>query len=319
MLSKYGAHIFHTSDDEVWNYVNHFSKWRPYEHRVLSKVGSQYVPVPVNINTINSLLKTDIRSTSEMRAWIRQQTAPYRNSAIRNSEDSALARFGNQELYNLMFKEYTYKQWSLYPRELEPSVLERIPIHFDYNDRYFQDSHEGIPEYGYTKLIAAMLEHPLIEVRLNTDYEEVADKIPYEKLIYTGPIDQYFKHKFGPLEYRSLRFEFSTLEQENYQPVAVVNYPSLEVPFTRIIEYKKLYPSHSKRTIIAREFPATEGEPYYPVPTERNRHRYQQYKELADQTSQDIIFAGRLANYKYFNMDQAIRNSLDIFASELLK
>lgn len=318
MLSEYGAHIFHTNDQKVWQYLNTFTKWRPYEHRVLSSVGTRLVPVPINLDTVNTLLNKGLRSGAEMKKWIQLQSTAYRETPILNSEDSALARFGNHQLYELMFKEYTYKQWDKWPSELEPSVLERIPICFDQNDRYFSDTYEAIPLHGYTDLVEKMLDHPLIEVRLNTRYEDVVDTLLYEKLLYTGPIDQYFGYQFGRSEYRSLRFELEAHNVESYQPAAVVNYPSLKFPFTRIIEFKKLYPSKSNKTIISKEFPTWGGEPYYPVPTAKNRKRYEQYQYLAENAQQDAVFVGRLANYKYFNMDQAVRNSLDVFEKEFL-
>ena len=313
MVSKYGAHIFHTSDTDVWRYVNLFAKWRPYEHRVLSSVNQKLVPVPVNIDTVNSLLGLSIRSSKEMEEWLRVERAKCSIEMVTNSEEAALVRFGNKKIYDLMFKEYTYKQWSLWPDQLEPSVLERIPIRLDYNDRYFNDAYEAIPEGGYTKFVQALLDHPLIEVRTNTDYFDVKNELErYEKLIYTGPIDHFYNNKFEKLEYRSLRFEFETHNKENYQPASVVNFPSLDYPYTRIVEYKKLYGGVSPKTTIAKEFPTWDGEPYYPVPTDANRERYDKYRKYAEQ-SKDVIFAGRLANYKYFNMDQAIKNSLDVF------
>lgn len=314
-VSKYGAHIFHTSDSGVWDYVNQFSTWNSYEHKVISNVNGVLVPVPINITTVNTLLGLDINSPEEMRSWIESQVPHI--SKVTNSEEAALARFGNKKLYELLFKDYTFKQWSMWPRDLEPSVLSRIPIRFDFNDRYFSDSYEAIPSEGYTKFIENMLSNPLIEVVLDTDYFDIKSSLPpYHKLIYTGPIDRYFDNKFDKLQYRSLHFEFETLNVTDFQPGAVVNYPSLDVPFTRIVEYKKLYNSKSSKTVISREYPSWDGEPYYPVPTQANRDLYEKYRNEAEK-SKDVIFAGRLANYKYFNMDQAIKNALDIFENDL--
>lgn len=316
MVSKYGAHIFHTSDTQVWEYIHNFSDWKPYEHRVLSSVESKLVPVPINIDTVNTLLNLHISSPEEMRQWVKAQTP--KNPKVKNSEDAALALFGNKRLYELMFKNYTYKQWSIWPIDLEPSVLSRIPIHYDFNDRYFDDPYEAIPTNGYTKFVENLLSNPLIEVVLNTDYFDIKSSLTkYHKLIYTGPIDQYFGDKYNKLQYRSLRFEFETLNTPSFQDAAVVNYPSQDVPFTRIVEYKKLYGSNSQQTVISREFPSWDGEPYYPVPTQHNRDLYAKYCQEADRTK-DVIFAGRLANYKYFNMDEAIKNSLEIFGKKLL-
>lgn len=313
-VSKYGAHIFHTSDKEVWDYVNDFGEWLPYEHRVLSSVGGEFVPVPINITTVNTLLGLDIKDESEMLAWLEQARSPYAQIEVQNSEDAALARFGSRELYELMFKNYTFKQWEKWPHELEASVLQRIPVRSDFNDRYFNDPYEGIPKEGYAELVGAMLLNPLIEVRLNTDFFDVKDSLdPYARLFYTGPIDRYFDNKFDRLEYRSLRFEFETHDVPDFQPASVVNYPGLEHPFTRIVEYKKLYGGQSPKTTISREYSTWEGEPYYPVPNDRNRTIYEKYQHEAGRTP-GVRFVGRLANYKYFNMDQAIRNALDTFA-----
>jgi UDP-galactopyranose mutase len=251
-----------------------------------------------------------------MRRWVKAQTP--KNLEVKNSEDAALATFGNKRLYELMFKNYTYKQWSICPVDLESSVLSRIPIHYDFNDRYFDDPYEAMPVKGYTKFVENLLSNPLIEVVLDTDYFDIKSSLPkYHKLIYTGPIDQYFGDKYNKLQYRSLRFEFEALDTPNFQDAAVVNYPSLDVPYTRIVEYKKLYGSNSAKTVISREYPCWDGEPYYPVPTKRNRDLYDRYRQEAD-NAKDVIFAGRLANYKYFNMDQAIKNSLEIFEKQLL-
>jgi len=316
MISKYGAHIFHTNDEEVWQYVHRFSDWNSYEHKVLSNVNGTLVPIPINITTVNTLLNLHIETPKQMQQWVESQL-PH-DLSVHNSEDSALARFGNRKLYELLFKEYTYKQWSLWPKELDASVLERIPIRYDFNDRYFTDTYEGIPRNGYTALVEKMLSHPLIEVRLDTDFFAVKESLePYQNIVYTGPIDRFFDNRFEKLEYRSLRFEFETIDTPSYQSVAVVNYPSLEQSFTRIVEFKKLYGGQSEKTTIAREYPTWEGEPYYPVPTDENRRRYETYKAFAEQ-SDEVLFVGRLANYKYFNMDQAIRNALDAFQTHFM-
>jgi UDP-galactopyranose mutase len=316
MLSKYGAHIFHTSDEKVWRYVNTFSNWVPYEHKVLSNVEGKLVPIPVNIDTVNTLLGLHIKTPTEMIKWVNKQSTG--NMELKNSEEAALSVLGNKRLYELMFKNYTFKQWSIWPIDLEPSVLLRIPIHSDFDDRYFHDTYEAIPENGYTEFVNKLLSNPLIKVILGVDYNTVKSSLPkYHKLIYTGPIDHYFEDKYDKLQYRSIRFEFETLNMPSYQATAVVNYPSLNVPYTRIVEYKKLYGSVSENTVISREYPCWDGEPYYPVPTQGNRDLYNKYREEAD-TLEDVIFVGRLANYKYFNMDQAIKNSLDIFEKHLL-
>jgi UDP-galactopyranose mutase len=314
LISKYGAHIFHTTDAEVWAYVNGFAEWLPYQHRVLSHVDGRLVPVPINIDTVNTLLGLDIGSEAEMLAWLDGQRPA--GLVVRNSEDSALARFGSRTLYERMFKGYTYKQWERWPHELEPSVLERIPVRTNRDDRYFSDPFEGIPKHGYTALIAAMLADPLIEVRLGTDFFDVREELDGGMLFYTGPIDRFFAHRYEKLEYRSLRFELETHDTPSFQPAAVVNYPSLDVPYTRIVEFKKVYGSDGDQTTIAKEFGTWDGEPYYPVPSARNRAVYARYQRAAAAIA-DVQFVGRLANYKYLNMDQAIRNSLNAFQTAM--
>ena len=322
MVSKYGAHLFHTNYEDVWEYVNRFSEWRPYEHRVLAKVDGQLVPIPVNITTVNKLFGLNITTEAEMRKWLDENQV--HNDNPKNGEEAALARVG-EVLYEKMFKHYTKKQWDKYPAELDASVLQRIPVRDNYDDRYFGDKYQALPSQGYTKLFEKMLDHPNIEVQLQTDFFDVRDEVKNaEKLFYTGPIDRFFDFKHSvekDLQWRSIRFEWETLHQENYQEGAVVNYPQLEDGMhTRIIEYKKIYPvtpaaaypDAQKTTTICREYSTDEGEPYYPVPNPENDAIFQRYKDEADKLK-DIYFVGRLANYKYFNMDQAFKNALDLF------
>ncbi|MFN8297684.1 MAG: UDP-galactopyranose mutase [Chitinophagales bacterium] len=314
LVSKYGAHLFHTNDEGVWEYVNRYASWYPWEHRVLAMVDGELVPVPVNITTVNKLLGTNINNEEEMKKWLAENTVSYSNPT--NGKEAALSRVG-EYLYEKMFRHYTKKQWDKYPEELDASVLNRIPVRTNHDDRYFSDKYQALPQGGYTQLFERLLDHPNIEVKLNTDYFDVKDKISgYEKLIYTGPIDRFFNFAYSelhPLEYRSINFVSETVEAEYFQPNSVVNYPGKEVGFTRIIEYKHFGNQQSKRTTIVREYTTDEGEPYYPVPTEKNRQTYELYRKAAE-TLPDVYFVGRLANYKYFNMDQAFRNALDVAA-----
>jgi UDP-galactopyranose mutase len=315
MVSRYGAHLFHTNFEDVWQYVHKFSDWRPYEHRVLAKVDGQLVPIPVNITTVNTLFKLDIQNSEEMREWL--EINQVHNDNPKNGEEAALARVG-EVLYDKMFKHYTKKQWDVYPDQLDASVLQRIPVRDNFDDRYFGDIHQALPVAGYTKLFEKMLNHPNITVLLSTDYFDVRDHLKAaEKLFYTGPIDRFFDFKHSvekDLQWRSIRFEWQTLDQEEFQEGAVVNYPQMEDGmFTRIIEYKKIYNQQDPKTTICREFSTDEGEPYYPVPNPENDAIFQRYKDEADKLK-DIYFVGRLANYKYFNMDQAFKNALNLFA-----
>lgn len=311
LVSKYGAHIFHTNYEDVWRYVSSFSEWNHYEHKVLAFVDRKLVPVPVNITTVNMLLGLSIRTEHEMKSWLTDHVAKI--SSPKNSEESALARVGPY-LYEKLFKYYTLKQWGVLPSELNASVLDRIPVRTTFDDRYFSDIHQAIPTHGYTKLFEKMLDHPNITVSLNTDYFDVKDALTYRKLFFTGPIDMFFGYKYGErLEYRSLKFVFETHDKEYFQSNSVVNYPNSE-KFTRIVEYKYLTGQICAKTTISKEYPSWEGEPYYPVPSKRNQELYEKYqKDAIELDKQGIYFVGRLANYKYFNMDQAFKSALDLF------
>lgn len=312
-VSKYGAHLFHTNDQGVWDYVNQFSEWQNWEHQVLAKVDGQLVPVPVNRNTVNLMFGENLQSDEEMANWLNNNRIPMDNP--RNGEEAVLNKVG-QELYEKLFKHYTKKQWDKYPEELDASVLNRIPVRLNEDGRYFSDKYQALPANGYTQLFEKMLNHPLIKVVLDTDYFDLRDNLTgFEKLFYTGPIDKFFEFEKSlqeKLEYRSINFQFETIDSEFFQENSVINYPGMEVDFTRIVEYKHFGNQKSEKTTISREFTVATGDPYYPVPNERNQRIYESYKKEADKLS-NIYFVGRLANYKYYNMDQAFRSALDLF------
>lgn len=313
LTSKYGAHLFHTNDEGVWDYVNQFADWYPWSHRVIARVDDKTVPIPVNITTVNTLFRTNIKTETEMQDWLEKNRIPF--DQPQNGEEAVLNKVG-EDLYNKMFKHYTKKQWDKYPAELHASVLERIPVRDNYDDRYFSDTYQALPKGGYTKMFDNILANPNITILLNTDYFEVQDQLgEYEKLFYTGPIDRFFQFNENlkeKLEYRSINFVTEQLDQEYFQENSVVNYPGEEVDFTRIVEYKHFGNQQSEKTSIVKEYTVDEGEPYYPVPNDKNQEIYAQYKAEADKLT-DVYFVGRLANYKYFNMDQAFRNALDLF------
>lgn len=313
LVSKYGAHLFHTNEDAVWKYVNRFGEWYPWEHKVIARVDDKTVPIPVNINTVNILFGQDINTEEQMSNWLESNRIKI-DSPV-NGEEAVLNRVGSI-LYEKMFKYYTKKQWDKYPDELDASVLERIPVRTNYDDRYFSDKYQALPLRGYTKMFENMLNHPNIEVRLNTDYFDVREQLKgYSKLFYTGPIDRFFDFKHSledKLEYRSINFVTETIDQEFFQENSVVNYPGMEVDYTRIIEYKHFGNQKSKKTTIVKEYTVDEGEPYYPVPNKRNQEISDIYKRETDKLK-DVYFVGRLANYKYFNMDQAFKNAIDLF------
>jgi UDP-galactopyranose mutase len=316
LVSRYGAHLFHTKFEDVWAYVNRFSEWYRHEHRVLARVDGKLVPIPVNITTVNTIFNMNIQTEEEMRKFLDE--VQVKNGDPKNGEEAALARVG-WILYEKMFKHYTKKQWDKYPDELDASVLQRIPVRTNFDDRYFEDKYQALPLHGYAKMFEKMLDHPNITVRLNTDYFEVkssAEVRECRKLFYAGPVDRFFDYMHSSarkLQWRSIRFEWQTLDREYFQQNSVVNYPDPDDgDFTRIVEYKHFTHQKHPKTTISREYTTDEGDPYYPVPNADNEAVYQRYREEADKLA-DVQFVGRLANYKYFNMDQAFKNALDLY------
>jgi UDP-galactopyranose mutase len=319
LMNKYGAHLFHTNNETVWKYITSFDEWVRWEHKVVSLVDNKYVSVPVNITTINELCGENLQTEREVAEWLDGVQVKYAEGEIQNSEQMAKSRIG-EELYEKLIKEYTFKQWNKYPEELDKSVLARIPVRPNFDTRYFSDKYQALPRKGYTHFFERLLDHPNIEVRLNTDYFDLPDRTEYDAVIFTGPVDSYFQG-YDKLEYRSIDFQIQKIPNMNYfQPNSAVNYPSPEVPFTRIVEYKHFLNQQSKDTVIVTETTNDVGEPYYPVPNKRNMELYETYRTLAlAEESKGVHFIGRLANYKYFNMDEAIANSLRFFEDVLSK
>jgi UDP-galactopyranose mutase len=312
-VSKYGAHLFHTNSERVWSYVNQFSEWVRWDHKVLSVCDNNLVCVPVNITTVNTLCNTNLQTSEEMKVWLETNQIKY--DSIDTSEKMAKSRVGCI-LYEKLFKDYTFKQWEKYPEDLDPSVLARIPICFTHDTRYFNDKYQALPKNGYTTFVESMLNSQNINILLNTDYFKFIEfnASSFDKIIYTGPIDTFYKDiGLEALEYRSIEFITERYKNTNYyQPNSVINYPSLDVPYTRIVEYKHFLNQKSPHTIIVKEITKANGEPYYPILNKKNMDLYEKYKILAGKESK-ILFLGRLANYKYFNMDAAILNSLEMF------
>lgn len=312
LVPLYGPRFFHTCIERVWKYVNRFAEWNDYNHRVLSKVDGKYVPIPVNITTVNELFGENISTEEEMKAWLQANTEDIPEP--KNSEEVALNRVG-RVLYEKLFRNYTRKQWGMDPSEMDPLVMSRIPVRTDFEDRYFTDPHQGMPIGGYTRLFERLLESPLIEVRLGTEFQEVRHQLDEPvRAFYTGRIDQFFEGVVEePLQYRSLRFVFETHNTEEYQPACTVNHPDESVPFIRMTEPKKAMGQDHPKTIIIKEYPTAHGEPYYPVFTPRTREILARYQELAGEAaSNGVYFVGRLARHKYLNMDQAIDNALSV-------
>jgi UDP-galactopyranose mutase len=307
LVHKYGPHIFHTNCKKVFDYLSKFTLWRPYEHRVLASVDGQLVPLPINLTTINTLYGLQL-NCDQLETFY--NTKAQKVESVRTSEDVVVSKVG-KELYEKFFKGYTRKQWDLDPSELDASVIARVPTRTNKDDRYFTDTYQAMPLHGYTSMFRNMLSHPNIKIMLNTDYKEVVDIIPYQRMIYTGPIDSYFNYCYGRLPYRSIEFKFDTFEKEFYQATGTINFPN-EHPYTRITEFKYLTGQIHQKTSIVYEYPTAEGDPYYPIPRPENRALYKRYQSLADSMS-NTFFTGRLATYKYYNMDQVIAQSLTLF------
>ncbi|MBF0517166.1 MAG: UDP-galactopyranose mutase [Nitrospirae bacterium] len=309
LVHKYGAHIFHSNHDDVWRYVNRFAQWNGYTHRVLAYVDGLKLPIPINLTTVNTLLKKDFDEQG-LRDYL--QSVRLNIGQIKNSRDVVVSQVG-EFLYEKFFKNYTFKQWGVLPDALSPEVTKRIPLRFNTDDRYFGDKYEGLPVDGFFKLFDRMLAHKNITIALNTDYKKIINDVKFDNLIYTGPIDYFFDNMHGELPYRSQRFEFETLDREYYQEVAVVNYPN-DYEFTKITESKHFTKQIHPKTTIVREFPEADGEPYYPVPMDSAAAIYEKYKKEADKLK-TVHFAGRLDQYKYYNMDQAVKRALELFNS----
>jgi UDP-galactopyranose mutase len=309
LIHQYGPHIFHTNSDEIVDYLSQFTEWRPYEHKVLAEVRGQLVPIPINRTTLNLLFGLDLKTDEEAAAYLASRAEPV--AEIKTSEDVVISAVG-RELYELFFQGYTRKQWGIDPSGLDKAVTARIPTRTNTDDRYFGDKHQIMPKHGYTAMFNKMLDHPNIDVLLSTDYKDIVDEIDAGHLVFTGPIDEYFGFRFGKLPYRSLRFEHKIVDQGEYQPVAVVNYPDPQVPYTRITEYKHLTGQTHAKTSITYEYPSAEGDPYYPIPRAENQALFKKYEALADSTP-GVTFVGRLATYRYYNMDQVVGQALTAF------
>jgi UDP-galactopyranose mutase len=307
LIHPYGPHIFHTNSAEIFDYLSHFTAWRPYQHRVLASVDGQLVPLPINLDTVNRLYGLHL-NCFEMEQWL--QSVAEKRERIATSEDVVVNKVG-RDLYNKFFRGYTRKQWGLDPSELDASVTARVPTRTNRDDRYFADTFQAMPLYGYTRMFERMLAHPRIKILLNTDYREVAEVMPWTHMIYTGPIDAFFSYRYGKLPYRSLRFEHRNLPQERFQAVGTVNYPN-DYDYTRISEFKHITGQAHASTSVVYEYPCEEGDPYYPVPRPENAALYKLYEADAEALD-NVTFVGRLATYKYYNMDQVVGQALATF------
>lgn len=315
-VHEYGAHIFHTSNKQVWDYINNFTEFNRYTNSPVVIYRDELYNMPFNMNTFNKLW--GVKTPSEAKAKIEEQVKESNILEPKNLEEQAISLVG-KDIYEKLVKGYTEKQWGIRATELPSFIIKRLPVRFTYDNNYFNDKYQGIPIGGYTKILEKMLEG--IEVRLETDFFENREELEglADKIVFTGMIDEFYNYKFGTLEYRSLRFEHEILNEENHQGNAVVNYTEYEVPYTRIIEHKHFEYGNQPKTVITREYPAKwekGDEPYYPINNEKNNTMYNKYKELADNET-NIIFGGRLAEYKYYDMHNVIEQALKCVKEEL--
>jgi UDP-galactopyranose mutase len=306
MIHQYGPHIFHTNSKAVVDYLSQFTEWRPYEHRVLSSVDGKLLPVPINLDTINGYYGMNL-SEDAAATFLESLAEPV--DQIRTSEEVIVSKVG-RELYEKFFRNYTRKQWGLDPSELDSSVIARVPVRTNRDDRYFTDDFQAMPAEGYTRMFERMLDHPNISVMVETEFLEIRDVEKYREVIFTGPIDEFFLYQHGALEYRSLQFRYETHDADLLQPVAVINHPN-EHPYTRVTEFKHLTGQQHAKTTLVYEYPTSEGDPYYPVPRAVNRDRYLRYRTLSEQAP-GVYFSGRLGTYRYYNMDQVVAQSLTL-------
>jgi UDP-galactopyranose mutase len=313
-IHHYGPHLFHTNDEHILRYLSQFTEWYPYEHKVLAYVEGKLVPMPVNRTTVNALFDLHFTTDDEVRLFYEREkeSIPF----IRNSEDVVVSKVGRR-LFNLLYKGYSTKHWGLDPSHLSASVCARLPVRTDINNNYFDDRFQMMPSDGYTAMFHKMISDSNISVEFNADYKDIPSA-SFNRVIFTGPIDEYFGYAFGRLPYRSLRFEFETYEQEYYQTAAQINYPN-EYDFTRITEFKHITGQNNVKTTIAKEYSLESDEPYYPIPTEDNAMLFELYDAEANKLK-TVRFVGRLGTYRYYNMDQVVAQALRTFegiASEL--
>ena len=307
LMHQYGPHIFHTNSEMIFKHLSQFTEWRKYEHRVLGKVDGMEVPIPINLDTVNKLYGLNLTS-DELEGWFKSRAEPV--AEIKTSEDVVVSVVG-RELYEKFFQGYTRKQWGMDPSELDKSVTARVPTRTNRDDRYFTDEYQYMPLNGYTRMFETMLKHPNIKVMTQTDYADVRDLVPHKRVIFPGPVDEYFDFRYGKLPYRSLQFKHVTLDQEQALPVGTVNYPQTEA-YTRISEYKHITGQVHPKTTLTYEYPSAIGDPYYPIPKAENQALYKKYEALAMATP-NVWFVGRLATYRYYNMDQVTGQALATF------
>ncbi len=320
-VHKYGAHLFHTSNRAVWNYLNRFTSFTNYQHRVFTVHKGQVFSMPINLGTICQFMGRHL-TPDEARKLVSDQASELNGRKPGNLEEKAISLIG-RPLYEAFIRDYTHKQWQADPRDLPESIIARLPVRYTFDNRYFNDTFEGLPADGYTRVFDNMLSSPRISVQLDADYFDLRHNIPAgTPVVYTGPIDRYFDYRLGALKWRTLEFEREVVDAGDFQGVPVMNYADEDVPYTRIIEFRHFYPERDytvDKTVIAREYSraaAKNDEPYYPVGNTDDRRLYRAYKAMAD-TEPDVIFGGRLGTYRYIDMHQAISSALKTFDSKI--
>lgn len=306
LIHKHGPHYFRTNSDQVISYLSRFTDWIYFEPKIKASIDKKLYTIPINRDTLNQFFNVNLRTKSEARQFLEEKKVKIKK--INNAEEQVISLAG-QEIYDAFFKNYTVKQWDIHPKNLDPSVTARIPIRTNTDDRYFTDKFQGVPKKGYTKMIEKMLEN--CKVLLNTDYESIKNKILFDNLIYTGQIDTFFNYRYGKLPYRSLKIVFKNYKKNFYQDWVQINYPN-NYKFTRIVEMKHATRQKIDSTTISKEYPTWKGDPYYPVPNKDNEQLYKKYETEAKKLK-NVYFIGRLAEYKYLNMDQVIEKSLNLF------
>ncbi|NLY74963.1 MAG: UDP-galactopyranose mutase [Firmicutes bacterium] len=316
LIHRYGPHTFHTNNRKVFEYLLLFTEWRYYQHRVRAYVDGKFLPIPINLDTVNQLYGLNL-SSRELAEYFERVREPA--PQVKTAEDAVVSQVG-RDLFEKFFKGLTLKHWGMEASQLDASVTRRIPVRTSRDDRYFSDRYQGVPKHGYTALFTRMLRQPQISVLLNTDYRTILPEIKFKRIVFTGPIDEYFDYRYGPLPYRSVHFEYETLPtaglpEGTYQPTGTVTYPN-DYDFTRVAEFKHFTGQTHPLTTIVRQYPRDSGEPYYPIPCEESKALYQKYAALAAK-EKNVWFIGRLANYRYYNMDQVVEKALELVEKEL--
>lgn len=312
LVHKYGPHIFHTNHKDVWEYLSKFTSWIPYEHRVLGFIDKKYVPIPFNLKTLKELLPKKLSEKLEKKL---KEKFGFRNKIsildLKKYKDKDL-KFLADFIYKKVFFNYTKKQWGKRPEEIDKKITSRVPVIISFDDRYFHDKYQGMPKDGFTKMFEKMLKNKNIKIKLNTNYQKIKNKTNFDLMFYTGPIDEFFNYKYGNLKYRYFNFNIKTIDKESYLPSAVVNYPN-NYKFTRITEFKKFYPkTKNKKTVIGYEYPGNKGYLGWPFLDKENLRKLKKYQGEVKRLK-NVYFVGRLGEFKYYDMDDAVKNALDLF------